>query len=43
MESLSLEVFKKRISVVLRNMVSGYGGDESAVGLDDIRGPLQPY
>lgn len=39
----SLEVIRNRVNVALRNMVSGYGGDESAVGLDDIRGPLQPY
>ena len=36
-ESLSLEVFKKRVDVALRDMVSGHGGDRSTFGLDDLR------
>ena len=41
-ESLSLEVFKKRVDVALRAMVSGHGGDGLTVGLDDLIGPFQP-
>ena len=37
--SLSLEVFKNRVDVVLRDMVSGHW---PMVGLDDHRGLLQP-
>ena len=36
LESLSLEVFKKRVGVALRDVVSGHGGDESVVGLGDL-------
>ena len=36
LESLSLEVFKKRVGVALRDVVSGRGGDESVVGLGDL-------
>jgi len=36
-ESLSLEVFKKRADVAPRDMVSGHGGDGLIVGLDDLR------
>ena len=35
-ESLSLEVFKERADVALRDMVSGHGGDRLMVGLDDF-------
>ena len=41
LESLSLEVFKNCGDIVLRNMVSGNGGDELMVGLDDLEGLLQ--
>ena len=33
--SLSLKVFKKRVDVALRDMVSGHGGGGLMVGLDD--------
>ena len=39
---LSLEAFKKCVDVALRGMVSGHGGDELMVGLNDLRGLLQP-
>ena len=42
MESLSLEVFKNRVDVALRDTVSGHGGDGLMVGLGDLRGPFQP-
>jgi len=42
-ESLSLEVYKKRVDVALRDMVSGHAGDVSTVGLSDLRGLFQPY
>lgn len=35
-ESASLDVFQNHVDVVLRDMVSGHGGDGSAVGLDDL-------
>jgi len=41
-ESLSLEVFKKHVDVVLSGMVSGYGGDGWLVGLNDLIILLQP-
>jgi len=41
-ESLSLEVLKNSVDVALRDMVSGHGGDELAVELDDLRGRFQP-
>lgn len=41
MESLPLGVFKKRVGVVLRNVVSENGGDELTVGLGDLRGLFQ--
>jgi len=41
-ETPSLEVFKKRVYVVLRDMVSGHGGDAMAVGVDDVRYLFQP-
>ena len=42
MESLSLEVFKGKADVILRDMVSGHGGDGLVGGLDDLRGLFQP-
>ena len=36
--SLSLEVFKKRVHMALRDVVSGHGGGRLMVGLDDPRG-----
>ena len=42
MESLSLEVFKKRVDVALRDVVSGHGEDGLMVGLDDLRSLFQP-
>ena len=41
-ESSPLEMFKKRVDVALRDMVSGYGGDGLVVGLGDLRGLFQP-
>ena len=41
-ESPSMEVFKKRADVVLRNVVSGYGGGGLMGGLGDLRGLFQP-
>ena len=38
----SLEVFKKPVGVALRDMVSGHGGDELTVGLDDLSVFFQP-
>lgn len=32
-ESPSLEIFKKRVNVILRDMVSGHGGGGPMVGL----------
>ena len=37
-ESPSLEVFKNRVDVALRDVVSGHGGEEVMVGLGDLRG-----
>ena len=37
----SVEVFKSHEDVALRDMVSGYGGDMSVVGLYDPRGLSQ--
>jgi len=37
---LSLEVFKKRGDVALRDMVSGHGGDRLVVGLGDLSSNL---
>ena len=42
-ESPSLEVFKKRRDVALRDVVSGHGGDESTIGHDDLNGLIQLY
>ena len=41
-ESPSLEVFKKRADVALRDMVSGHGGHGLMAGLDDLSGLFQP-
>ena len=41
-ESPSLEVFKSRVDVALRDVGSGHGGDGLAVGLNDLRGLFQP-
>ena len=41
-ESASLEVFKERADVALRDVVSGHGGGGLAIGLDDPRGLFQP-
>jgi len=35
-ESLSLEVYKERVDVAVRDVVSWYGGDGLVVGLDDL-------
>ena len=40
--SPSLQVFKERVDVALRDMVSGHGGDGLKVGLDDPSGLSQP-
>jgi len=36
-ESPFLEVFKNRVDVALRDVMSGHGGDELMDGLDDPR------
>ena len=36
-----MEVFKKDVDVALRDIVSGHGGDELMVELDDLRGLFQ--
>jgi len=41
-DSPSLEVFRKCADVVLRDMVSGHGGDGLIVGLYDLSGLFQP-
>ena len=41
-QSPSLEVFKNRVDVALRDVVSGHGGGGLTVGLDDLRGLSQP-
>ena len=41
-ESLSLEVFKDHIDMELREVVSGHGGSELMVGLDDLSALPQP-
>jgi len=40
-EAPSLEVFKKCVDVVLRDLVSERGGNGLMVGLDDLRGLFQ--
>jgi len=42
MDSPSLEGFRSRVDVALRDVVSGHGGDGLAVGLDDLRGLFHP-
>ena len=42
MEPLSLELFKSRVDVALRDMVSGHHGDGLMVGLDVLSGLFQP-
>ena len=42
-ESLSLEMFKKRVDVALRDVVNGHGGDGLTVGLDDLRYLFQSW
>ena len=41
-KSPSLEVFKKRVDVTLRDVVSRHSGDGLMVGLDDHSGLFQP-
>jgi len=41
-ESPSLEVFKNRVDVALRDVVSGHGRDGLMVGLNDLGGLFQP-
>ena len=41
-KSPSLEVFKSRADVALRDVVSGHGWDGLMVGQDDIGGLFQP-
>ena len=41
-ESPSLEVFRKRVDVALRDVVSEHGRDGLMVGLDDLGGLFQP-
>ena len=41
-EAPSLEVFKNRGDVTLKDVVSGHGGGGLIVGLDDLRGLFQP-
>jgi len=41
-ESPSLEVFKSRVDVALRDVGSGRGGIGLTVGLGDLRGLCQP-
>jgi len=35
--SPSLEVFKNRVDVAVRDVVSGHGADGLVIGLDDLR------
>ena len=42
-KSLSREVFKNRVDVALRDVVSGHGGGGLLVGLGDLRSLFQPY
>jgi len=41
-KSLSLGVFKNRVDVALRDVVSGHNGSWLTIGLDDNSGPFQP-
>lgn len=42
-ESLTLELFRRRVDVALRDMVSSHGSDGLMVELDDIRGLFLPF
>ena len=42
-ESPSLEVFKRRGDVALRDVVTGHGGGVLVVGLGDLGDLFQPY
>ena len=39
----SLELFKSRVDVALRDVVSGHGGGGLTLGLGDLSGLFQPY
>jgi len=41
-QSLPLEVLKRRVGVALRDVVSGHGGDGLMAGLGDLSAPFQP-
>ena len=41
-QSPSLEVFRNRVDVALRDVVSGHGGGGLMVGLGDLSGLFQP-
>jgi len=41
-ESPSMEAFRMRVDVALRDVVSGHGGDGLMVALDDLRDLFQP-
>jgi len=41
-ELLSLQVFKKHGDMVLKDVVSGHGGNGFTVGLDGLSGLSQP-
>jgi len=41
-DSPSLDVFKERVDMTLRDMVCGHGGDESVVELDNVSGLFPP-
>jgi len=41
-ESPSLEVFREKLDVALRDVVSGRREDGVMVGLDDLKGLFQP-
>ena len=41
-ESPSLEVFREKVDVALRDVVSGRGENGLMVGLDDLKGLFQP-
>ena len=41
-QSPSLEVFRNRVDVALRDVVGGHGGGGLMIGLDDLRGLFQP-
>jgi len=41
-ESLSLEVFKNGVGMVLRDVVGGYGRGGFTIGIDGLSGLFQP-